>query len=74
MLLLACRHHVTELRMVHFWSEITGEKTTGPDNPRFKKLKNTFENPGFEYDMNDLVCFDWKSVKGTVTEKAARPH
>ena len=27
LLLLACRHHVTELRMVHFWKEIAQDKT-----------------------------------------------
>ena len=31
LLLIACRHHVCELRMVHFCN--SNKHSTGPDNP-----------------------------------------
>jgi len=71
LLLLACKHHVTELRMVHFWETVTGEKTSGPDNPLFKALKNTFENPEYDYDPNKIVKFDWQATKETIIESSA---
>ena len=71
LLLLACRHHVTELRMGKFWESVTKLKTVGPDNPLFKKLKSTLESPGFVIDYTKLTKFPWKDVRGTVLESAA---
>ena len=71
LLLLACRHHVTELRMVHFWKSITNDTTSGPNNILFKKLKDTFENPSFKPNIDNLASFDWKAIRGTVIESAA---
>ena len=45
LLQIACRHHVTELRMLHLWKLLTNDKTNRPDNPLFKKLKNIFKEP-----------------------------
>ena len=61
----------TLLRMVHFWQTVTGEKTSGPDNPLFKALKNTFENPEYDYDPNKIVKFDWQATKETIIESSA---
>ena len=33
LLLIACRHHVCELRMVHFCNSVSNKHSTGPDNP-----------------------------------------
>ena len=71
LILLACRHHVSELRITHFCEGITNEKTTAPDNPLFKHFKNLFEQPNFEYNPSMLVKFGWEEIKGTVVEKAA---
>ena len=68
---LACRHHITELRMVHFWKHTANEKSTGPDNPLFQKFKSLYEHPNFIYAPCDLCKFDWKEVSGSVSEKAA---
>ena len=69
-ILLACRHHVSEFRITHFCEAITNEKTTAPDNPLFKHFKNFFEQPNFEYNPSMLVKFGWEEIKGTVVEKA----
>ena len=53
-LFLACRHHVSELKIVHFHNAVTQKKTSGPKNPLFKKLKDIFETPEFNQDANDL--------------------
>ena len=71
LILLAYRHHVSELRITHFCEAITNEKTTAPDNPLFKHFKNLFEQPNFEYNPSMLVKFGWEEIKGTVVEKAA---
>ena len=63
LLLLACRHHVTELRIVKFWESVTQIKTVGPDNPVFKKLKTALESPEFQVDYTKLVKFPWRDVK-----------
>ena len=63
---LACRHHVSELGITHFCKEVTKEKTIGPDNPLFKKVKDQFEKPDFRYDPENLLKFDWKVSKGTI--------
>ena len=36
---IACRHHVTELRMLHFWKLVTNEETNGPHESSFQKAK-----------------------------------
>ncbi|XP_065657658.1 uncharacterized protein LOC136082397 [Hydra vulgaris] len=71
LLQIACRHHVTKLRMLHFWKLVTNEETSGPDNPLFKKLKNIFEEPNFNYNSVLLLRFDWNKVKSSFLEKAA---
>ena len=68
LLLLACRHHITELRMVHFYEAVTKEKSIGPDNPLFKMFKQMFEDPEYEYDKLNLESFDWKTMEGTVLQ------
>ena len=70
-LFLACRHHVSELKIVHFHNAVTQKKTSGPENPLFKKLKDIFETPEFNQDANDLTKFYWKKARGTVIECAA---
>ena len=70
LLLLACRHHITELRMVQFYEAVIKEKFIGPDNPLFKKFKQIFEDPEYEYDKVNLESFDWKIAEGTVLKDA----
>ncbi|XP_065680271.1 uncharacterized protein LOC124806608 isoform X1 [Hydra vulgaris] len=72
LLLLACRHHIIELRMVHFCEAVIKENSVGPENPLFVKFKHMFENPNFKYDENNLTSLDWKTVEGTVLKEAAR--
>nr|XP_047138573.1 uncharacterized protein LOC124814698 isoform X1 [Hydra vulgaris] len=72
LLLLACRHHIIELRMVHFCEAVIKENSVGPENTLFVKFKHMFENPNFKYDENNLTSLDWKTVEGTVLKEAAR--
>ena len=72
LLLVACRHHVFELRMVHFCNSVSDEHSTGPDNPMLKKFKTVFESPDFNYNQTNLIKFDCKAVRGTFLEKAAQ--
>ena len=72
LLLLACRHHVTELRIVKFWESVTQIKTVGPDNPVFKKLKTALESPEFQVDYTKLVKFPWRDVRGTMLESTTQ--
>ncbi|XP_065679431.1 uncharacterized protein LOC136093970 [Hydra vulgaris] len=71
LLKLACRHHITELRMVHFWKHTTNKLSTGPENPLFQKFKSLFEHPNLIYSPSDLCKFDWSEVNGSISEKAA---
>ena len=71
LLLIACRHHVCELRTAHFCNSVSDEYSTGPDNPILKKLKTVFESPDFNYNQTELIKFNWKAVRGTFLEKAA---
>ena len=70
LILLACRYHVSKLRITHFCEAMTNEKTTAPDNFLFKHFKNLFEQPNFEYNPSMLVKLGWEEIKGTVVEKA----
>ena len=56
-LFLACRYHISELKIVHFCNAVTQRKTSGQENPLFKKLKDMFETPNFHYDTNDAKRF-----------------
>ena len=40
LLLLACRHHIIELRMVHFCEAVIKKNSVGPENPLFVKFKH----------------------------------
>ena len=71
LLLLACRHHIIELRMVHFCEAVIKENSVGPENPLFVKFKHMFENPKFKYNKNNLTSL-WKTVEGAVLKEAAR--
>ena len=71
-LLIACRHHVCELRMFHFCNSVSDKHSTGPDDPMFKDLKFFFESVDLNYNQTELIKFDWKAVRGTFLEKAAR--
>ena len=68
LLALACRHHVMELRIEKFYSSVTEESTSGPDNLTFKELKSRMENSEFEIDYSNLSIFDKKKVIGTFVE------
>ena len=44
LLALACQHHVLELKIEKFYSSVTEESTSGPDNLTFKELKSKMEH------------------------------
>ena len=69
MLMLACRHHVWEIILKHFWLAVAVDKTVGPDNILFKGLKNHWLQ--LDVENCDLTRFDWKSYRGTWLENQA---
>ena len=58
--------------MVHFCDSVLDEHSTGPENSMFKKFKTVFESLAFNYNQTELIKFDWKAVRGTFLEEAAR--
>ena len=56
-LYLGCRHYVNKRHVVHFWKNYSGSKTTGTDNPLFKKLKPQWNdiNTGPEIEVTKLI-------------------
>ncbi|XP_065652655.1 uncharacterized protein LOC136079910 [Hydra vulgaris] len=41
---IACRHHINELHITHFWKNYPISATSGPDNMLFKILKSTWND------------------------------
>ncbi|XP_047140573.2 uncharacterized protein LOC124815813 [Hydra vulgaris] len=41
---IACRHHVNELHITHFWKNYQSSITSGPDNLLFKTLKSAWSD------------------------------
>ncbi|XP_065659625.1 uncharacterized protein LOC136083788 [Hydra vulgaris] len=41
---IACRHHVNELHITHFWKNYPSSVTSGPDNMLFKILKSAWND------------------------------
>nr|XP_047131898.1 uncharacterized protein LOC124810949 isoform X2 [Hydra vulgaris] len=41
---IACRHHVNELHITHFWKNYQSSITSGPDNLLFKTLKSAWND------------------------------
>ncbi|XP_065649774.1 uncharacterized protein LOC136078272 [Hydra vulgaris] len=41
---IACRHHINELHITHFWKNYPSSATSGPDNMLFKILKSTWND------------------------------
>ncbi|XP_047140062.1 uncharacterized protein LOC124815426 [Hydra vulgaris] len=60
LLMLACRHHVLEAILKHYWLAVTIDKTTGPDNTLFKGLKSKWN----DIDVKNCVIthFKWQSI------------
>lgn len=56
----ACRHHVFERVISGVWGALFGTVTTGPDNPHFKALKQSWSLLDKTQDSNQ-ICFsqDW---------------
>ena len=50
---------------------IAGRKTTGPDEPLFKKLQDNWADLLPEIDLGNLAKFDWQAVSGTELEDQA---
>ena len=57
MLMLACRHHVFEVILKHYWLAVTIDKTTGPDNVL---LKNKWNDVNVENCV--IIYFKWESI------------
>ena len=71
LLLLACRHHIGEVHITHFNSEVEAASTKAPENLLFKKLKESWsavKTEGFEL----LNSFKFKENRGTWLEEQAR--
>nr|XP_047143628.1 uncharacterized protein LOC124817490 [Hydra vulgaris] len=58
--MLACRHHVLEVILKHYWLAVTIDKTTEPDNAIFKGLKSKWN----DIDVKNCVIthFKWQSI------------
>ena len=57
---LACRHHVWETHLKHFWEQYSPDKTTtGPNNPLFKALRDNWDQ--FNSKETSLTRFDWNN-------------
>ena len=67
----ACRHHIFELYIKHFWEEVTDDKTVGPNNSLFKKLKDDWSLIDANSPDTKLSRFDWKKHRGTWLEAQA---
>ena len=55
LLLLACRRHVNERHIFHFWENVTmAARTTSPSNPMFVKLLKNWNDIRANIDSNNL--------------------
>ena len=55
LLLLACRRHVNERHIVHFWENVSAYgKTTSPSNPMFVRLLKNWNNIRLNIDPTKL--------------------
>ena len=55
LILLACRRHVNERHIFHFWENVSAYgKTTSPSNPMFVKLLKNWNNIRLNIDPNKL--------------------
>ena len=70
LLMLACRHHIQEIHLKHFWLQVTIEKTSGPDNSMFKAFKEKWSDFKTSEDT-ELSRFDWERHEGTWLETQA---
>ena len=61
-----------ELRIEKFYTSVTREEISGPDNMTFKKLKSTMELPDFEIDTSKLCYFSKSSVIETIVNEGTR--
>ena len=69
--MFACRHHILEVHITHFNTEVEVSKTVGPENVLFKALKQNWNDAGLDID-GQLSRYDHKAVKGTWMEQQIR--
>jgi len=65
---LACRRHVYERHITHFWEHITTRKTAGPENLMFKKLQTSWNVVKDDISVDQYVRLDLNGIKGTFLE------
>ena len=63
MIELACRRHVMELHCKHFWENVSAAKTSGPDNPVFKRYQQSWNDIKSKFDVSLLEKLDWQENK-----------
>jgi hypothetical protein len=60
---LACRRHVFELHCKHFWENVSAAKTSGPDNPLFKKFQQNWNEIKSNYDTGLVDRLEWQKCE-----------
>ena len=63
MIELACRRHVMELHCKHFWENVSAAKTSGPDNPVFKRFQQNWNDIKSKFDVSLLEKLEWQENK-----------
>ncbi|XP_012564394.2 uncharacterized protein LOC105848737 [Hydra vulgaris] len=62
---LACRRHIYELHLKHFWEQITSGKTAAPENLMFKRFQTNWNCIKETVDPSNLIRFDINSISNT---------
>jgi hypothetical protein len=62
---LACRRHIYELHLKHFWEQITSGKTAAPENLMFKRFQTNWNDIKETVDSSNLIRFDINSISNT---------
>ncbi|XP_047141348.1 uncharacterized protein LOC124816271 [Hydra vulgaris] len=62
---LACRRHIYELHLKHFWEQITSGKTAAPENLMFKRFQTNWNCIKKTVDPSNLIRFDINSISNT---------
>ena len=52
-----------ELHCKHFWENVSAAKTSGPDNPVFKRYQQSWNDIKSKFDVSLLEKLDWQENK-----------
>ena len=64
---LACRKHIYEFHIKHFWEKINTGKTAAPENLMLKRFQTNWNDTKDIIDPSKLLRFDSKSSSNTFT-------